>query len=139
MDRVKTPDLQKVGSSLGKRKFDGSRRRFISAPPKFDTGKGSKELRVAKTVGQASIAQHTHLAPPICLTCGRVGHTRDQCHINTGLALDVASKDIGLLIASSWTPELRVLNLHLNGVLLIRGHRNRMSGLGQEPSRRKCT
>ncbi|GKV42161.1 hypothetical protein SLEP1_g49598 [Rubroshorea leprosula] len=60
MARVKTPD-----------------------PHKSDTSKGSKELRVAKTVGQASATQRIHPAPPICHTCGRVGHTRDQCHITT--------------------------------------------------------
>ncbi|GKV30687.1 hypothetical protein SLEP1_g39472 [Rubroshorea leprosula] len=70
MAKVKTPNSQKVGSSLGKRKFDGSHRPFIPAPPKSDTGKGSKELRVAKTVGQASAAQRTHPAPPIYPTCG---------------------------------------------------------------------
>ncbi|GKV07106.1 hypothetical protein SLEP1_g18909 [Rubroshorea leprosula] len=84
MARVNTPNLQKVGSSLGKRKFDGSHRPFIFTPPKSDIGKSSKELRVTKTVSQVSAAQCTHLTPPICPTCGRVGHTRDQCHINIG-------------------------------------------------------
>ncbi|GKV17117.1 hypothetical protein SLEP1_g27660 [Rubroshorea leprosula] len=84
MARVKTQDPQKVGSSFKKRKFDESRRPSISAPPKSDTDEASKELRVAKTVGQASVAQRTQPAPPICHTCGRVGHTRDQCHVFTG-------------------------------------------------------
>ncbi|GKV13390.1 hypothetical protein SLEP1_g24400 [Rubroshorea leprosula] len=52
MARVKTLDPPKVGSSLGKRKFDGSRRPFIPTPPKSDTGKGFKGLRVAKTGAQ---------------------------------------------------------------------------------------
>ncbi|GKV21380.1 hypothetical protein SLEP1_g31364 [Rubroshorea leprosula] len=59
MVRVKTQDSQKVGSSFKKRKFDESCRPSISAPPKFDTSEASKELRVAKTVGQASAAQRT--------------------------------------------------------------------------------
>ncbi|GKV15364.1 hypothetical protein SLEP1_g26158 [Rubroshorea leprosula] len=84
MARVKTQDPQKVGSSFKKRKFDESRRPSISAPPKSDTDEASKELRIAKTVGQASAAQRTQPAPPICHTCGRVGHTRDQCRVFTG-------------------------------------------------------
>ncbi|GKV50706.1 hypothetical protein SLEP1_g57403 [Rubroshorea leprosula] len=84
MARVKTQDPQKVGSSFKKRKFDESRRPSISAPPRSNTDEASKELRVAKTVGQASAAQRTQPAPPICHTCGRVGHTRDQCRVFTG-------------------------------------------------------
>ncbi|GKV17118.1 hypothetical protein SLEP1_g27661 [Rubroshorea leprosula] len=83
MARVKTQDPQKVGSFFKKRKFDESRRPSISAPPKSDTGEASKELRVAKTVGQASVAQRTQPAPPICHTYGKVGHTCDQCRIFT--------------------------------------------------------
>ncbi|GLT25860.1 hypothetical protein SLA2020_009630 [Shorea laevis] len=80
MARVKTQDSQKVGSSFKKRKFDESRRPSIFAPLKSDTDEASKELRVAKTVGQASAAQRT----PICHTYGRVDHTCDQCHIPIG-------------------------------------------------------
>ncbi|GKV15612.1 hypothetical protein SLEP1_g26388 [Rubroshorea leprosula] len=97
MAKVKTPDPQKVGSSLRKRKFDGSRRPFISAPPKSDI---DKELGTLATIVTLLL----------------------------GLASDVANRDIRLLIAHSWTLELRVLNLHLSRVPLIRGHRNRMSG-----------
>ncbi|GKU99809.1 hypothetical protein SLEP1_g12599 [Rubroshorea leprosula] len=86
MARVKTQDPQKVGSSFKKRKFDESRRPSIFAPPRSDTDEASKELRVAKTVGQALAArrtQRTQPAPPICHTCGRVGHSRDQCRVFT--------------------------------------------------------
>ncbi|GKV24915.1 hypothetical protein SLEP1_g34454 [Rubroshorea leprosula] len=83
MARVQTQDPQKVGSSFKKRKFDESHRPSISTPPRSDTDEASKELRVAKTVGQASAAQRTQPAPPICHACGKVGHTCDQCHVFT--------------------------------------------------------
>ncbi|GKV25054.1 hypothetical protein SLEP1_g34559 [Rubroshorea leprosula] len=84
MARFKSSGQHGVGSSLGKRKFEGSRRPFVPAPPRPDISKGSKGLGATKTGGQASTAQRAHPTQPTCQFCGKVGHTRDQCHIATG-------------------------------------------------------
>ncbi|GKU89663.1 hypothetical protein SLEP1_g3776 [Rubroshorea leprosula] len=84
MATVKSSGQHRVGPSLGKRKFDGSRRPLVLTPPKFDISKGSKGPGATKTVGQASAAQHAPPTQLTCHVCGRVGHTRNQCHITTG-------------------------------------------------------
>ncbi|GKU99598.1 hypothetical protein SLEP1_g12422 [Rubroshorea leprosula] len=84
MARVKSSGQHGVGSSLGKRKFNGSRRPFVPAPPKPDISKGSKRLGATKIGAQASTAQRAHLTPPTCHFCGKVGQTHDQCHLITG-------------------------------------------------------
>ncbi|GKV40242.1 hypothetical protein SLEP1_g47911 [Rubroshorea leprosula] len=83
MARVKSSGQHNVGSSLGKRKFDGSRRPLVLASPKFEVSKGSKGSGATKTVGQASTAQRARPTQLTCHVCGKVGHTRDQCHIVT--------------------------------------------------------
>ncbi|GKV13614.1 hypothetical protein SLEP1_g24605 [Rubroshorea leprosula] len=83
MARVKSSGQHSVGSSLGKRKFDGSRRPFVLALPKSNSNKGSKGAGATKIGGQASTAQRARPTPPTCTVCGRVGHTHDQCHFVT--------------------------------------------------------
>ncbi|GKV11419.1 hypothetical protein SLEP1_g22680 [Rubroshorea leprosula] len=84
MARVKSSGQHNGGSSLGKRKFDGSRRSLVLTPPKSEVSKGSKWSRATKTMSQASTAQCARRTQLICHVCGKVGHTRDQCHIVTG-------------------------------------------------------
>ncbi|GKV24657.1 hypothetical protein SLEP1_g34241 [Rubroshorea leprosula] len=84
MARVKSSGQHGAGSSLGKRKFDGSCRLFVPAPHRAAISKGSKGPGATKTGGQASMAQRARPTPPTCQFCGKVGHTRDQCHIATG-------------------------------------------------------
>ncbi|GKV24897.1 hypothetical protein SLEP1_g34439 [Rubroshorea leprosula] len=83
MARVKSSRQHSVGSSFGKRKFDGSRRSLVLAPPKSEIKKGSKGLGATKTMSQASTAQRARPTQLICHVCGKVGHTRDQCHTVT--------------------------------------------------------
>ncbi|GKV34371.1 hypothetical protein SLEP1_g42748 [Rubroshorea leprosula] len=84
MARVKSSGQPSVGSSLGKRKFEGSRRSLFLAPPRSGSSKGSRWSGATKTGGQASTAQRARPTPPTCNFCGRVGHTHDQCHFVTG-------------------------------------------------------
>ncbi|GKV41220.1 hypothetical protein SLEP1_g48786 [Rubroshorea leprosula] len=48
------------------------------------SGKDSKWSGATKTMSQASTAQRARPAQLTCHACGKVGHTRDQCHIATG-------------------------------------------------------
>ncbi|GKV00524.1 hypothetical protein SLEP1_g13198 [Rubroshorea leprosula] len=66
MARVKSSGQPSGGPSLGKRKFNGSRRPFVPAPPRLAISKGSKGLGVTKTEGQASTAQCARPTPPTC-------------------------------------------------------------------------
>ncbi|GKV05170.1 hypothetical protein SLEP1_g17210 [Rubroshorea leprosula] len=84
MARVKSSGQHSARSSLGKRKFDGSYRSLVLAPPKSEINKGYKGLGATKIVSQASMAQHARLTQLTCHVCGKVGHTRDQCHTVTG-------------------------------------------------------
>ncbi|GKV53720.1 hypothetical protein SLEP1_g60237, partial [Rubroshorea leprosula] len=84
MARVKPSGQPSGGSSLGKRKFDGSRRSLFLTPPRSEISKGSRWSGATKTVSQASLAPRARPTQPICHVCGKVGHTRDQCHIATG-------------------------------------------------------
>ncbi|GKV35044.1 hypothetical protein SLEP1_g43364 [Rubroshorea leprosula] len=84
MARIKSSGQHSVGSSLGKRKFDGSHRPFVPALPKPDISKGSKRPGATKIGGQASMAQHACSTPPTCYFCGKIGHAYDQCHFVTG-------------------------------------------------------
>ncbi|GKU98441.1 hypothetical protein SLEP1_g11449 [Rubroshorea leprosula] len=83
MARVKSSEQHGVGSSLGKRKFDRSRRPFVLAPPKPDVSKGFKGAGATQTGGQASTAQRARPTPPSWHFCGKVGHTHDQCYFVT--------------------------------------------------------
>ncbi|GKV02919.1 hypothetical protein SLEP1_g15296 [Rubroshorea leprosula] len=56
MARVKSLRQHNVGSSLGKRKFDGSRRSLVLAPPKSEISKGSKGPGATKTWGTLGIS-----------------------------------------------------------------------------------
>ncbi|GKV34706.1 hypothetical protein SLEP1_g43056 [Rubroshorea leprosula] len=85
MARVKSSRQPSGGSSLGKRKFEGSRRSHFLAPPKSEISKDSKWSGATKTMSQASTAQRARPAQLTCHACGKVGHTRDQCHIATGV------------------------------------------------------
>ncbi|GKU97795.1 hypothetical protein SLEP1_g10885 [Rubroshorea leprosula] len=84
MARVKSSGQFSGGSSLGKRKFDGSRRSLFLALPKSEINKGSKWSGATKIASQASTAQRARPTQLICRACGKVGHTRDQCHTATG-------------------------------------------------------
>ncbi|GKV23585.1 hypothetical protein SLEP1_g33294 [Rubroshorea leprosula] len=84
MARVKSSGQPSGGSSLGERKFEGSRRSHFLAPPKSEISKESKWSGATKTMSQASTAQRARPAELTCHACGKVGHTRDQCHITTG-------------------------------------------------------
>ncbi|GKV13905.1 hypothetical protein SLEP1_g24864 [Rubroshorea leprosula] len=84
MARVKPSGQPSGGSSLGKRKFDGSHRSLFLTPPRSEISKGSRWSGATKTVSQASSAPRARPTQPICHVCGKVEHTRDQCHIATG-------------------------------------------------------
>ncbi|GKV13897.1 hypothetical protein SLEP1_g24858 [Rubroshorea leprosula] len=84
MARVKPSGQPSGGSSLGKRKFEGSRRSLFLAPPRSEISKGSRWSGATKTVSQASSAQRARPTQLVCRACGKVGHTRDQCHTATG-------------------------------------------------------
>ncbi|GKU88816.1 hypothetical protein SLEP1_g3034 [Rubroshorea leprosula] len=66
MARVKSSGQPSGGSSLGKRKFDGSHRSLFLAPPKSEISKGSEWSGATKTVSQASTAQHARPTQLIC-------------------------------------------------------------------------
>ncbi|GKV02736.1 hypothetical protein SLEP1_g15133 [Rubroshorea leprosula] len=57
MARVKSSGQPSVESSLGKRKFDGSRRSLFLAPPKSEISKGSKGSGATKTSSTSQGAQ----------------------------------------------------------------------------------
>ncbi|GKV15260.1 hypothetical protein SLEP1_g26056 [Rubroshorea leprosula] len=83
MARVKPSGQPSGGSTLGKRKFEGSRRPFFLAPPRSEISKGSRWSGATRTVSQASSAQCARPTQLVCRACGKVGHTRDQCHTAT--------------------------------------------------------
>ncbi|GKV02556.1 hypothetical protein SLEP1_g14985 [Rubroshorea leprosula] len=108
MARVKSSGQHGVGSYLGKRKFDGSRRPFVPAPPRPAISKGSKWSGAIKTGGQASTAQRARPTPPTCHFCGKVGHTHDQCHFFTGACFKCGKQ--GHHIANCSLPDPRTQN-----------------------------
>ncbi|GKV06430.1 hypothetical protein SLEP1_g18329 [Rubroshorea leprosula] len=55
MARVKSSRQHNARSSLGKRKFDGSRRSLVLAPPKSEVNKGSKGLGATKIAHPRSV------------------------------------------------------------------------------------
>ncbi|GKV43108.1 hypothetical protein SLEP1_g50442 [Rubroshorea leprosula] len=65
---------------------------------------------------QPSVLILLHLFAPLVEELGTLA---TSVTLILGLALDVASRDIGLLIAHSQTLELRVLNLHLSRGFLV--------------------
>ncbi|GKV11106.1 hypothetical protein SLEP1_g22390 [Rubroshorea leprosula] len=70
MARVKSSEQHSAGSSLGKRKFDGSRRSFVLAPPKSEISKGSRGLGATKTC---------HTVTRAYFKCGKQGHRIANC------------------------------------------------------------
>ncbi|GLT29333.1 hypothetical protein SLA2020_042070 [Shorea laevis] len=105
MARAKSSGQHSEGSSLGKRKFGGSRRPFVPASSKSDSSKGSKRSGATQTGGQASTTQRARPTQPICYTCGKVGHTRDQCRTATGACFRCGKQ--GHLIANCPQPDSR--------------------------------
>ncbi|GKV42221.1 hypothetical protein SLEP1_g49653 [Rubroshorea leprosula] len=85
MTRVQSLGQYSVGSSLGKREFDGSHRPLVLAPPKSEINKGSKGPRATKIASQASTAQRARPTQLTCHVCGKGSTNQGAQKQSTGV------------------------------------------------------